>query len=288
MQGRKNNTQGSEIAQAYLIDRFSENDITAFDQYPDFKQRFNVKRAFVQINGTNIIGYIPGTDIGHPKPSYIVLTAHYDHLGIELGKVHYGADDNASGVAALLALASFSTFLHLHHTIIFLATDAEERGLVGAKAALRDFPVELSQIAFNLNLDMVAQVGKPAKIHLSGSRSAPQFNSLLQDVRAGLKNSSVKLKGEHRTLRKPNSMLRRTNYRRASDHAVFIDHDIPFLYLGVTEHRYYHTEHDRYETVNEKHFLQVINIAKQILITADTAMHNAEASSKMPQPAAAR
>ena len=98
-----------------------------------------------------------------PHPKYIVITAHYDHLGIQSGKLFYGADDNASGVAAMLAIASFLPMIDLHHSIIFLATDAEEKGLIGARVALDYFPIELSQIVFNLNLDMIAQVGKPAK-----------------------------------------------------------------------------------------------------------------------------
>lgn len=288
MQGRKNNTLGSQVAQQYLTDRYAQIGITAFDDYPDYKQKFSVKRAFTQLNGVNVIGYFPTQNGNHALSKYIVITAHYDHLGIEFGKMHYGADDNASGVAALLALAAFSSSLNLNSNVIFLATDAEEQGLHGARAALKDFPVDLSQIAFNLNLDMVAQVGKPAKIHMSGTRSAPQFANLLQDVRLSLQDSNVKLMGEHRRQRKRDSMLRSTNYRRASDHAVFIDNDIPFLYLGVTEHRYYHTEHDRYETINEEHFLQVIDIAKQVLNKADKAINQVEVPSKVPQPAASR
>lgn len=288
MQGREHDTQGSEIAQQYLIRRFAESAVKAFNQYPDYKQAFSFKRALTQIDGTNIIGYMSNSDTPKPHPKYIVITAHYDHLGIQSGKLFYGADDNASGVAAMLAIASFLPMIDLHHSIIFLATDAEEKGLIGARVALDYFPIELSQIVFNLNLDMIAQVGKPAKIHLSGSRSAPQFKILVEDTRRRLTDSSVKLMGEHRSQRKRTSMLGKVDYRRASDHAVFIQHDIPFLYLGVKAHRFYHTEHDSYERINQTHFLQVINIVKQVLITADLAMAEKQVSVRVPVSAQTR
>jgi hypothetical protein len=69
---------------------------------------------------------------------------------------------------------------------------------------------------------------------------------------------------------------------------VFIQHDIPFLYLGVKAHRLYHTEHDRYERINQTHFLQVINIVKQVLITADLAMAEKQVSVRVPVSAQTR
>ena len=124
-----------------------------------------------------MVAWLEGTQ--YPD-KYIVITAHYDHLGKSGGKIYNGADDNASGVAAMLSIAEQLRRSRPKHSVIFLATDAEEKGLYGAKAFVQKPPVEISSIRFNLNLDMLAQGGGTSpKLYVS--RGPHQFKLQTSD-----------------------------------------------------------------------------------------------------------
>ena len=105
-------------------------------------------------DAANVVGAVEGTS---PTDSTIVVTAHYDHLGVQNGVIYPGADDNASGVAALLAIARYVKTHPLRHDILFVAFDAEELDLAGAKAFLARPPKPIPAMALNVNLDMVSR-----------------------------------------------------------------------------------------------------------------------------------
>jgi hypothetical protein len=151
MAGRKPGTNGHLLAQAYIIKQFSQARLAAFDN--DYIKPFKYNDK----TGTNILGWLQGKT--HDE-DYLVVTAHYDHLGQRGNRVMNGADDNASGVAALLMLAGYFSENTPHHSMIFLATDAEEQGLYGAKAFVKNSPVALTKIRLNINLDMIANGGR--------------------------------------------------------------------------------------------------------------------------------
>ena len=103
-------------------------------------------------NGINLIGRIEGTgDSDHT----MVVSAHYDHVGMRDGEIWNGADDNASGVAAMLAVAADFAANPPEHDVIFAALDAEERGLQGAYHFVANPPVDREDITFNLNPNSV-------------------------------------------------------------------------------------------------------------------------------------
>ena len=103
MEGRKSPSNGHKLAQAYLINAFKEEGLLPFPSYLSFKQQFTITSNSSE--GANILGYIEGQQ---HSDTFIVITSHYDHLGKKGSRIFNGANDNASGVAALLALADIS------------------------------------------------------------------------------------------------------------------------------------------------------------------------------------
>src|SRR5690606_30456084 len=91
----------------------------------------------------NVVGMVRGTD---DPDEYIVVTAHFDHLGRQGNQVYHGADDNASGTAGLIELARYFAAHPPEHSMIFAALDAEEHGLLGARHFVADPPVPLENI----------------------------------------------------------------------------------------------------------------------------------------------
>ncbi|PCJ24693.1 MAG: aminopeptidase [Flavobacteriales bacterium] len=163
----------------------------------------------------NVIGYVEGTE--HPD-SFIVLSAHYDHLGMMGNEVYFpGANDNASGVAMLLNLA-----YHYTHkepptkTIIFIAFGAEEVGLIGSKYFVNHPTIELNKINFVFNMDLMGTGSKGAMI-VNGAIYEKQYAILIAINKKGNYLSSIKKRGKAAN----------------SDHYWFSENNVPafFMYL---------------------------------------------------------
>src|SRR5690606_29717262 len=146
-EGRKPGTEGHQKAIDYIVERFVRLGLNHYgSSYID---------TFVFRNdvlGQNIVGYIPGR-----TNEAIVISGHYDHLGERDGKLYLGADDNASGAAALLSLAAYFVKQQPYYTLIFAAFDAEESGLQGARAFAENPPIALQDIVLNVNMDMISR-----------------------------------------------------------------------------------------------------------------------------------
>lgn len=174
--------------------------------------------------GTNLVARVEGTVF--PQQA-ILVTAHFDHLGVVSGRVYNGADDNASGVATLAALADHLRRHPPQHTVYLAALDAEEQGLVGAQALASDPPVPLGAILAVVNLDMVSR----GELWAAGAAHYPHLGRLLRD--AGLP-----LRFGHDT------GADAENWTSASDHAAFHQRGVPFVYFGVEDHADYHQTTD--------------------------------------------
>ena len=157
MQGRQADTPGGEKARAYVIERLKASGVVPFGE------SYAAPFAFVaegraaaegQHHGVNVVGHIDGT---RPDLRYIVISAHYDHIGTRAGRVFNGADDNASGTAALFALAKYFSTHPTAHSLLFAAFDAEEAGLRGSEAFVQHPPVDRAAIAIDLNMDMIGR-----------------------------------------------------------------------------------------------------------------------------------
>lgn len=250
MQGRKVATEGSKLAQNFLEQRFEQIGLRSFAD--NYRHPFSYG-SMIQHQATNLIGWLPG--IQQPN-QYIVVTAHYDHLGMSGKKIFNGADDNASGVSAMLSLAEFLVKNPNQHSVIFVATDAEEPGLYGSKAFLADPPVAMEKIRLNVNMDMVARGGVYRRLYLAGTRKNPELKQL---AKSSARQASVCLKiGHDRTAKLRGTSLQVRDWSKSSDHAPFIKNNIPYVYFGVDQHRDYHKTSDTIENIEPLFFTAAV------------------------------
>jgi Zn-dependent M28 family amino/carboxypeptidase len=174
----------------------------------------------------------------------MVVSAHYDHLGVRNGEIYNGADDNASGVAGLLAVAEAFKAKRPKHDVIFAVVDAEESGLRGAKAFAAAPPVPLETIALDVNFDMLSKNARN-ELYVSGASPFPFLKPILAKVATTAK---VTLKLGHDTDGKEN------NWTTQSDHYAFGEKGVPWVYFGVEDHPEYHKPTDDFATVPQDFF----------------------------------
>lgn len=246
MEGRKAGTRGNRMAQFYLIDRFKQAGIQPFNN--TFEQPFYFTRGEKRIMGTNLYGLVKGR-----VDSFIVLSAHYDHVGIgrpnaAKDSIYNGADDNASGVAVLLAIAKYYTAHPPKYNIIFAAFDAEEMGLQGAKAFVARPPVPRARIVANLNMDMVSHNDKK-ELYVAGTAHYPGLKKYVVSAAA---LSRINLPMGH----DDDKNGAQNNWTGQSDHYEFHKVKIPFLYFGVEDHPDYHQPSDEVSRINPSFFYQ--------------------------------
>jgi Zn-dependent M28 family amino/carboxypeptidase len=232
MEGRLVGTPGNARARAFIERSFRERGLQPAGSN-SYLHPFNIQRNDATIEGVNIIGQVTGT----AQPSqYIVVTAHYDHVGVRDGEIYNGADDNASGTAALLALAEYFTRNRPRHTLIFAALDAEEGGLRGARAFVESPPVPLQSIVLNINMDMVGR-NDAGELYVAGTAHYPQLLPFVEEVAQSAEVTLIP--GHDRPGARPSD-----DWTTASDHAAFHRAGIPFLYFGVEDHPDYHRPTD--------------------------------------------
>lgn len=258
MAGRKTAQPGAELARQYIRQRFSQLGLAALQ--PDFQHPFHYSIGFAGKQGVNLIATLKGCN----KPDrYIVMTAHYDHLGTVAGKVYNGADDNASGVATMLALAALlKTQPCPSYSYLFIATDAEESGLYGAKAFVAEPAVPLQQLMLNINLDMLSRGERANHLYLYGAHSLP---GVVDYIKAEDFPVNLKLRHRGKGLRGQN----RLDWSNASDHAPFRRAGIPFLFFGVDTHKHYHTPQDDWQNIDPEYLQRMFDSLSQIVLWLD-------------------
>ena len=240
MAGRKTNTAGSQKARSYLVRRMQENGLLPWNQ------QFAFPFTAGKITGVNLVGHLKGTD---PRAGWFVLTAHYDHLGLEHGKLHPGADDNASGVAAILEMCNYFRKNPPKHSMLFVFFDAEEIGLVGSKEFVKQSPIPLSNIQLNVNLDMVSR-NESNELYLCGSKYNPLLSEILDTMTTV---SKVQLRFGH-------DSKFQEDWTNSSDHASFHHKGIPFVYFGVEDHADYHSPRDTYQNIEPAFFAESVRL----------------------------
>lgn len=237
MAGRLVGTPGSDKARAYLIDRLKT--IGVEPVYPGYVQPFETKgRDGTFFSGRNLVARIRGKG---KSDRVLVIGAHYDHVGTRGGHVFNGADDNASGVAAVLALATELKQQPPQHDVIIALWDAEESGLLGARAFVANPPLPLARIAMNLNLDMVAR-GDKGELWLAGAGRHPVLKPWFDRLAKG---APVTLKLGHDTSAWKGS----EDWTFSSDHGAFHAAGIPFAYFGVEDHPDVHKATDDFDKI---------------------------------------
>jgi hypothetical protein len=209
--------------------------------------------------GVNLLGELPGS----LASSWIVLSAHYDHEGIRGGEVFNGADDNASGTATVLEIARALVAEPLRHPVVIALFDDEEQGLGGARSFVADPPVPLSEIALNVNLDMVSRT--EGRLWAGGSHHTPALRPVLEDV-AG--RAPLELRLGHDRPGAPEG----ADWTTQSDHGAFHEAGIPFVYFGVEDHPDYHRPTDDFDRVDPGDFLRSAQTVLMALRALDAAL----------------
>jgi len=245
MEGRLTGTEGSARARAYIVQRFKEVGIQPFGHTYERPFKFQ-GRGGGERSGVNILGMIRGR---RDASRFIAVTAHYDHIGVRNGQIYNGADDNASGVAALVAVAARLNAEKPEHSLLLAALDAEESGTNGAKALLSDPPVARDAIVMNVNLDMVARDAGNV-LFASGTSHYHFLKAYLNDIA----RPPVILKFGHDV-----AGAKEEDWTKDSDHFPFHQAGIPFIYFGVEDEAQHHKPTDDAETVTKEFFVGAAN-----------------------------
>ena len=240
-EGRRAGTPGGEKARQWVAERFKAIGLEPLE------------------SGTNVVGLCKGS--GKSRDTFVV-SAHYDHEGVRNGQIYFGADDNASGVAVLLAIAERCKRTPFAHDVVFASFDAEEQGLKGARAFVANPPVPKPQIVLNINLDMVAR-GDKGELYAAGTYHWPKTKPALQEV---AKRSPIKLLLGHD---RPSDG--KDDWTKQSDHGAFHAAGIPFVYFGVEDHPDYHKPTDTADKINPTFFKQSAETILDAVITLDHA-----------------
>jgi len=252
-EGRKSGTKGSELARAYLVKRLKEIDVEAHPALGAYEQNFEIKGRNSVTKGVNLVSYVKGkTD------DVIVISAHYDHIGIIKNEIYNGADDNASGVAALLSFAKYFKEHQPNNTLIFALFDAEEMGLQGAKAFVANPPVALEKIKLNINMDMISHNDK-GELYVCGTFKYPQLKGFITTT-----NPNIKLLLGH-----DDPKLGHDDWTNQSDQGAFNAKNIPFLYFGVEDHKDYHKATDEFKNINQAFYIDAVGAILRVINNID-------------------
>ncbi|TCC99838.1 M20/M25/M40 family metallo-hydrolase [Pedobacter psychroterrae] len=257
-QGRKTGTTGAEMARKYIAGRFRELNLAPLNNIPAYEQPFSFKNEKGQvINGINMIASVKGK-----SDHIIVISAHYDHIGIINNEIYNGADDNASGVAGLLKLAAYFKSNKPSHTLIFAAFDAEEMGLQGAKYFVSKPPVPIEKIKLNINMDMISHNDK-GELYACGTFKYPQLKPFINTA-----SKKIKVLPGH-----DDPKLGIDNWTGQSDHSAFNDKDIPFIYFGVEDHKDYHKASDEFKNINQDFLINAVSAIQEITSRLDKQLY---------------
>ena len=264
LEGRNFASEGNQKGQLYLANSFKRYGIEPLfesgyiQSFPELLQGQARQRIFPVENpaedfsnvpdtlvyGGNVLAVIQGisTDV-------IVISAHHDHLGIQNGEIYNGADDDASGAAALPVIAHYFKDKKPKHTLIFAEFDAEEKGSYGAKYFLNNFPEDLSLIKLNVNLDMISRNDKK-ELYACGTSHYPHLKAPIENL-----ISPVKLIFGH-----DDPANEAEDWTGSSDHRIFHNKGIPFVYFGVEDHEDYHTPRDDFEHIDQVFYIDAVKL----------------------------
>ncbi|HXG67096.1 MAG TPA: M20/M25/M40 family metallo-hydrolase [Blastocatellia bacterium] len=226
----------------------------------------------VKVEGkdANVIAVLPGSD---PRlaSEYVVIGAHYDHLGLggqgslaeKEGGIHHGADDNASGTAALLELARVlaAERAKVKRSVMFIAFGAEELGLLGSAAYTKAPPAPLASVVAMLNMDMVGRLRNNA-FTIGGVGTSPAWKPLLEKLNAAAEDAgNGEGKGSRFTLRFSQDGF------GPSDHQSFYVRNIPVLFFFTGSHEDYHKPSDTADKVNAEGVRQIAEFVREIAVS---------------------
>ena len=241
LQGRLAGSEGETKAAEFLSKKLKENKLKTEVQPFEYNVKLNPHEDnSTTIKSKNVIGYLD-----NKADKTIIIGAHYDHLGLNQhhnstlmnsdGQIHNGADDNASGSAAVLELARM---LSKNKTTekanyVFALFSGEEDGLMGSKKLAEDVKTKYPNVVAMINMDMIGRLNKDKDLTVGGVGTSPIFSELLKKLKPAGVNLAIDSSGTG-----------------PSDHTSFYLKDIPVLFLFTGTHQDYHKPSDDADKIN--------------------------------------
>lgn len=273
MEGRGAGTPGGARGRAFI-----ERELRAMGVAPaggTYQAPVRVRaRPGADSLGANVVARVPGRRSGGPV---LVLSAHHDHLGLRGDSIYNGADDDASGSVALLALAERFVAEPLEHDVIFAWFEAEESGMLGSRAFVDAPPVPRERIALNVNLDMVSRHEGGGTLWVAGTSHYPFLKPVAESV---VGQAAIPIRFGHDTP----SERRSDDWTGSSDHAPFHRAGIPFLYLGVEDHPDYHKPGDDADKVDPAFYSATVSWAERLVRALDAQLEALHAQRPVKAP----
>ena len=263
--GRAIGTAGEQKAAEYLASEFEHLGLTPMGT-DGFFQSFTVSKpsnpheeavigSSSGITGRNVIAFLD-----KKATNTIVIGAHFDHLGmggegsLHRGDsaIHNGADDNASGTAALLALANIFQHEDLQSNLLFIAFSGEENGLWGSNYFVKNPTIDLKTVNYMINMDMVGRLNAEKSLAIHGVGTSPSFSPALDPINTdGLK------------------LVPSESGVGPSDHTSFYLQDLPVLHFFTGQHADYHKPSDDAEKINYEGLVQVVRYISRLITRLD-------------------
>lgn len=262
LEGRLTGTPGNDSAAAYIARRYAALRLIA--PFPGYLQKFEARSMSDAHAGRtegrrteNVAAIVRGRD-AVLREEYIVIGAHFDHLGRSSefatdpeakDAIRNGADDNASGTAAVMELARLFAANPPKRSLMFVNFSGEELGLLGSSWFVNHSPVPLSRIVMMINFDMVGRL-RDDKLIVYGAKTATELAALLDSANAA--------PGAHFTLRAVGDGY------GPSDQSSFYSKDIPVLHFFTDTHEDYHRASDDVEKINAAGEARVVALARDV------------------------
>lgn len=265
MQGRFTGSEGERLALEYIQKQFKSLKLQPLGVNNSYSQAFPFKSG-VHGTGTegtahNAIAYL---DNGAEKT--IIIGAHYDHLGLgdngssldanPKGKIHNGADDNASGVAGVLELARYfsKNKVKENNNFLFICFSGEEMGLYGSKYFTENPTLNINNVNYMINMDMIGRLNPTTKtITISGSGTSPVWENTIK----GITTTDLVIKTDSSGI-------------GPSDHSSFYLKNIPALHFFTGSHSDYHKPTDDWDKINYAGEKEVLELIISVIEKLDT------------------
>ena len=243
-----------KVAQKQFPDPKNPHAGPASFEVPGIQLSFQTQLIREKAVSENVLAWLPAPP---QTDKTVIIGAHYDHLGTGIegslakkpGDIHNGADDNASGVAAVLELARILSANRntLTHNVLFAGFGAEELGVLGSSYFVKNPIIPLKNVVAMLNLDMVGRL-REGKLVVGGAGTSPSWKEML------LNAGSEKLK-----------ITFQDDGYGPSDHMVFYSNNIPVLFFFTGAHAQYHRPEDDSETLNYEGLKQVSHYVYRLM-----------------------
>ena len=265
LEGRFTGTPGNDSAAAYIARRYAALNMTAvlpqkFIQPFDALAASDVHAGRTTPRKTqNVVAIVRGTD---PvlRNEYVVVGAHYDHLGRTTDfsldpeakdAIRNGADDNASGTAAVMELARLFSMRPARRSVMFVNFSGEELGVLGSAWFVEHAPVPKESIVAMINFDMVGRL-RNDKLIVYGRGTASELKPLVDSVNSVVPGARFSISGSDDGF-------------GPSDHASFYTKNIPVLHFFTDIHDDYHRASDDIEKINAGGAARIINLARGVI-----------------------